>query len=351
MSTTQNIIDALKNQGIKADSAQLELINRLSKINLNKRLVDVINKFSGNENLGIYIWGDVGRGKTLIINEYIKQLKQNSIKAFHYIDFMNFIHDELNNYSGLSNPLKYVSKTLSKKCNLIFIDEFQVEDVADAMIIANLLKEILNSGVKVILTSNAHPNDLYKDGLQRQKFIKSMQECVEKLDIFMLDGGIDYRTRNIIELDKNKKNNYSDKEITKFLKNNFAFSDDQKTEIQINNRKFQCKISTNNFLWIDFMSFFKEATGTKDYKEISIRYDWIFISNFCECDDDSADIIRRFISFVDIVYSSKSKVKFFFNGVHTNTIYKGTKLDFLWVRCVSRLSEMQMFEYLTKDNN
>ena len=78
MSTTQNIIDALKNQGIKVDSAQLELINRLSKITLNKRMFSVINKLSGNKNLGIYVWGDVGRGKTLIVNEYLKQLKQNS---------------------------------------------------------------------------------------------------------------------------------------------------------------------------------------------------------------------------------------------------------------------------------
>ena len=93
MSTTQNIIDALKNQGIKVDSAQLELINRLSKITLNKRMFNVINKLSGNKNLGIYVWGDVGRGKTLIVNEYLKQLKQNSLKTYHYIDFMNTVHN------------------------------------------------------------------------------------------------------------------------------------------------------------------------------------------------------------------------------------------------------------------
>ena len=351
MSTTQNIIDALKNQGIKVDSAQLELINRLSKITLNKRMFSVINKLSGNKNLGIYVWGDVGRGKTLIVNEYLKQLKQNSLKTYHYIDFMNTVHNELNNFSGLSNPLRHVLKSLIKECSLIFIDEFQVEDVADAMIISNLLKEILDSGVKVILTSNAHPNDLYKDGLQRQKFIKSMHACVEKLDIFKLDGGIDYRTRNIIELDNDKKNSYTDNHITRFLKNNFAFSDDHSSEVQINNRKFKCKISSNNFLWIDFMSFFKEPTNSKDYKEISNRYDWIFISNFYECDDDSADIIRRFISFIDILYTRKSKIKFFFNDIDIDSIYTGVKLEFLWVRCASRLSEMQMYEYLTNDNN
>ena len=349
MSTTQNIIDALKNQGIKADSAQLELINRLSKINLNKRLVDVINKFSGNENLGIYIWGDVGRGKTLIINEYIKQLKQNSIKALHYIDFMSFIHDELNNYSGLSNPLKYVSKTLTKKCNLIFIDEFQVEDVADAMIIANLLKEILDSGVKVILTSNAHPNDLYKDGLQREKFIKLIKICSKKLEIFMLDGKIDYRLRNIIDTNHIEQYSYSEKDILNLIKDNFILSNEHIKEIIINDRKFTCKLFSNNLLWIGFMTFFKEPNSSQDYKSIFNRLDWIFISNFKSCNDDSADIIRRFISFIDIAYTKKSKVKFFFNDKDIKNIYVGKKLQLLWARCSSRLSEMQNYGYLSDD--
>ena len=93
MSMTKNIIDALKNQGIKADSAQLSLIEALSKIKTNKNFTNAIWRFTRDENLGIYIWGDVGRGKTLIVNEFLNQLQDTRVKNFHYIDFMGFVHD------------------------------------------------------------------------------------------------------------------------------------------------------------------------------------------------------------------------------------------------------------------
>ena len=202
---TKNIIDALKNQGIKADSAQLSLIEALSKIKTNKNFTNAIWRFTRDENLGIYIWGDVGRGKTLIVNEFVNQLQDTRVKSFHYIDFMSFVHDELNSSSGKKDPLKNVSNKIAYKCNLVFIDEFQVEDVADAMIVTDILERILNIGLKIIITSNAHPNNLYQDGLQRQKFIKSIQNCTKKLEIFNLNGDTDYRTKNIIELDSNKK--------------------------------------------------------------------------------------------------------------------------------------------------
>ncbi len=346
MSIYKNIIDALKNQDIKADSGQLSLIKELSKIKYNKNFTNTIMKLATNESLGIYIWGDVGRGKTFIVNEYLKQLKEKRIKSFHYIDLMSFIHHELYSNAGFKDPLKIISKKIAAKYSLIFIDEFQVEDVADAMIITSLLQQILDSGVKVIITSNAHPSDLYKDGLQRQKFIKSMEFCTAQLDIFNLKGDVDYRTKNIIDIKSNKINIYTEKDIVNLIKDNFSSYSHESDEISINNRKFKCKFYSNNLLWIDFMIFFKEATGSSDYKDISYKLDWIFISNFNECDDESIDIIRRFISFIDIVYSKKVKVKFFFNHIDINQIYTGTRLGLLWSRCASRLNEMRSYNYL-----
>jgi cell division protein ZapE len=302
--------------------------------------------FSKQIDCGIYIWGDVGRGKTLITNEYIKQVQDDSIKSFHYIGFMNFIHSELNKNSGLKNPLSKVSKILTKKTSLIFIDEFQVEDVADAMIIGDLLIKIIDSGTKLILTSNAHPDSLYKDGLQRQKFMDSIKFLKKRVDIHELNGDIDYRTRNIIQLNNNDI--YSEENITSFIANNFGTDHLNSGEIEINNRRFECKLALNNILWIEFSSFFREPTGSNDYKYISDKFDWIFISNFNYCDDDSIDIIRRFISFIDIAYIQKTKVKFFFNNLDFNNLYKGAKIEILWQRCGSRLSEMQSSKYLKR---
>ena len=202
MSDTQNIIDKLKNQGLEPNLNQIKLISNLNRINLKKRNIFKINRLKDDALNGIYIWGDVGRGKTLITKEYLSFNDHLRIKDFHYIDFMNFVHAELNNNSGSKNPLKLVTKSLLNSYELLFIDEFQVEDVADAMIVGDLLNKIIDRGMKVILTSNAHPNDLYQNGLQRQKFIKSMNIFADKIKIFKLEGDIDYRTKNLIELNK-----------------------------------------------------------------------------------------------------------------------------------------------------
>jgi predicted ATPase len=99
-------------------------------------------------------------------------------------------------------------------------------------------------------------------------------------------------------------------------------------------------------LWIEYSSFFKEPTGSKDYEYICKKFDWIFISKFQKGDDDSIDIVRRFISFIDISYASRAKIKFFFNELDINEIYSGSKIDLLWSRCTSRLSEMRTYKYL-----
>ena len=134
MSSIQNIIDDLKNQGVTLDLNQIDLLQKLSSLQNRKKSI-FNNK---NNNQGIYVWGDVGRGKTLIVQSFLRTIQKKDFALFHYIDFINFIHDELKNYSGLKNPLKKISKKISEENKLIFIDEFQVEDVADAMIVGDL---------------------------------------------------------------------------------------------------------------------------------------------------------------------------------------------------------------------
>lgn len=347
MSVEQNIIDALKNQGTNPDLAQIDLIKKLCEMQSRKNFLS-LKIFSKQKNLGLYIWGDVGRGKTLITNEYLKHIKDKDVRTFHYIDFMNYVHDQLNNFSGLKNPLRKISKNLCKN-RLIFIDEFQVEDVADAMIVGDLLLQLIENGTKLILTSNAHPNDLYKDGLQRQKFQESIEAFLKNIIIHELKGETDYRTRNIIQLAKNDDTIYSDEDISTLIKKNFGIDKLESNEVEINHRKFGCKVVSNNILWIEYSSFFNAATGAKDYKHICNKFDWIFISKLQSSDDNYIDIVRRFISFIDIAYANQAKIKIFFNDLDINELYTGSKIDLLWNRCASRLSEMRTYEYLNSN--
>ena len=347
MSDSQNIIDKLKNQGLEPNLNQIKLISVLNRVDLKKRKIFKINRLKEDALDGIYIWGDVGRGKTLITKEYLSLNHDLRIKDFHYIDFMNFVHDELNNNSGSKNPLKLVTKSLCKSYDLLFIDEFQVEDVADAMIIGNLISELIEDGINIIITSNAHPNDLYKDGLQRKKFLDSMEILQQKVEVYELNAGIDYRTKTIIELNSFEKS-HTNEEIQKLINGNVDSGSIFSSRITINDRDFECKQVNNNLIWIGFEDFFRQPTGTDDFIYMCNKYDWIFISDFIECDDDSLDIVRRFISFVDIAYKEKTKVRFFFNEQEISKTYSGQKLGIIWERCESRLKEMVLFDHLNQ---
>ena len=260
---------------------------------------------------------------------------------------MQSIHNELSSLSGKKNPLDHIAKSFSKKSEVIFIDEFQVEDIADAMIVGNLLNQLIERNVFVYITSNAHPNELYKDGLQRKKFQDSMKLFQKHARVYKLDGSKDYRTRNIVNFNNNTKNkSYKDSEIVSLIETNYHNVDFKISTFQINDRVFSCKAKCNNFLWLSFNNFFSEPNGNKDFIKISENVDWIFINEFRNCDDESADIIRRFISFIDICYRDQTKIKFFFNDIDYENLYSGVKLKILWERCCSRLIEMQTKEYL-----
>ena len=345
MSVSKNIIDELKNQGSIPNVYQKDLIKAFDNIQLNTHIfISFVNLFQ-KKTAGIYVWGEVGRGKTLLINAFLKNLPKNiNFQSFHYIEFMNFIHENLTKFSGSKDPLKEIAKLFSKNNKLICIDEFQVEDVADAMIIGYLLNMLVNLNVIILITSNAHPDNLYIDGLQRQKFMKSINFLKTKIEIFHLKGDIDYRTKKIINMDHKHIEFFKDDDIHKLISKSFGITTIN-NKLVINDRKFNCKNLSNNFLWIEFVSFFSDSTSSSDYEHICEKFDWIFISNFISCDDDSIDIVRRFITFIDIAYMKKSKVKFFSANITLSSLYVGKKIDNLWVRCSSRLKEMQNQEY------
>lgn len=337
------IIKSFKNRGIILDSEQLNLLSDLvESIQPEKKLNDELEGKLTKRSF--YVWGDVGRGKTLILKSFFNLLTERKA-AFHYMEFMQTVQEQLSNLKGKKNPLNTIARELTKKCKVIFIDEFQVEDITDAMIIGNLINQLIKLNVTFYLTSNVHPDDLYTDGLQREVFMNEIDIMKKSITIHKINGLVDYRSRNILNLD-NSNNIYDDNTILDFLRDNFENLNFDK-KYYVNSRKFSCKATSSDFLWISFSDFFREPGGDREYIEISNNIEWIFINDFITCDDDSADILRRFISFIDICYKNKMKVKFFFNNLSCNDLYTGVKLNHLWGRCKSRLNEMQSLNYLT----
>ena len=343
MSISKNILKKLLSKDITLDVSQLDFIDIFDKHKPKKSGL-FFNSFK-NSLKGFYLWGDVGRGKTLILSSIFEELTFKKGK-FHYIDFMHSIHHDLEKLSGTKNPLDIIADSLASNYEVIFIDEFQVEDVADAMLITNLFKKLFEKDIYFLLSSNAHPENLYQDGLQRQKFLSAIDLMMKFLNVYKLEGDKDYRISLISRFEENNENNLFDKnKIKEFISSTFA-CDNFKEKIIINNRTFSSNGFNNSFLWLSFNKFFHEPSSAKDYIEICKDYDWILINEFMICNDDEADIIRRFISFIDVAYKENTKVKFFNEGINPEDIYTGSKFQYLWERSQSRINEMKSKKYL-----
>ena len=289
---------------------------------------------------GCYVHGDVGRGKTMMLNAIFKEIKLTKC-SYHFIEFMKFIHNELGLVENTKDPIEIIAKRIASKYRVIFIDEFQVEDVSDAMIIGKLLNLLSKMNVFIMLTSNAKIENLYKNGLQRDKFIKQIKKLEESFVVYEFIGDKDYRLMNIDLNSSSNGKELSQDQIFEFIKKNFNFIGDLNKDLTINDRTFTCKGNTKDFIWLSYKDFFRQNLAISDFLLICKDFEWFFIDDFEQNDDYGKDIIRRFIGFIDIAYIEKVKIKFFINVDDIRSLYTGDELSFLWDRTVSRLEEMQ----------
>jgi cell division protein ZapE len=338
MKDIEIVLENLASQEIKPDKSQQSFLEAFIEFDSKHKQTSLFRK---NTNPGsIYLWGPVGRGKTLLLQAIDASYFKNS-GQFHFLEFMQLIHSSLFEVSNHKDPLVLVAKKIAKNYDMIFIDEFQIEDIADAMIIGSVIESLIAKGVRIILSSNTHPSNLYQDGLQRSKFLPAIEFIQSHFMIFYLQGFEDYRLRDIALI------NSDEPDIKDFLSKTFSEEWTDSNEFIVNERSFQCEGKSSKFLWLSFQNFFSEPCGSKDFIEIAKHYEWVFISNFHACDDEHLDKIRRFISFIDITYQERQKMKLFYEDGFLTDIYQGTQLKFLWARSESRLYEISSTSYLT----
>ena len=337
------VIENFSTQDIVLDNAQASFLEEFISIDstLKPKLFFSKNNLIGN----LYLYGPVGRGKTMLLEAIIDCYFSNSGK-FHFVEFMQLVHKKLSDFSGNSDPLLMVVKSLSKEYKIIFLDEFQIEDIADAMIIGTLIESLTNMGTRLMITSNSHPDDLYKNGLQRAKFIKTINFINNNFLIHHLLGTEDYRLREIAHFDSSANDRNSDKSVGDFLQRTFNSEIIDITEFTVSNRVFHCLGCSDKILWLSFDDFFSSPCASKDFIEIVKTFEWVFINNFHSCTDEHLDKLRRFISFIDIAYQEKQKLKFFYDPNLINTLYSGNQLLHLWVRTESRLHQITTTKYL-----
>ncbi|MDB4254061.1 cell division protein ZapE [Gammaproteobacteria bacterium] len=337
MQDIEIVLENLASQEVTPDQAQQLFLEAFIEFDSKYKQTSLFRK---NSNPGsIYLWGPVGRGKTLLLKAIDASYFKNS-GQFHFLEFMQLIHNSLFEVSKNKNPLALVAKKIAKDYEILLIDEFQIEDIADAMIIGSVIESLVSKGIRIMLSSNAHPNNLYKDGLQRNKFLPAIEFIQSNFMIFNLEGPEDYRLRDITLISSYEP------DVKEFLAKTFGEEWAESQQFIINDRSFPCEGRSSKFLWLSFQEFFSEPCGSKDFIDIAKNYEWVFISGFHACDDQHLDKIRRFISFIDITYQEHQKMKLFYADGFLTDFYQGTQLNLLWERSESRLHEISSKSYL-----
>lgn len=346
-----------------ADDAQLEAITMLQRLydELSENQLTPVKKqsfiqrlFKTEKNLGasiqgLYFYGGVGRGKTYLVDLFFHSLKGERKQRLHFHHFMLHVHKELTKLQGEVDPLKKIAKQLASETDVICFDEFFVDDITDAMILGGMFEALFAEGVVLVATSNIHPDNLYKNGLQRARFLPAIDLINQHCDVFNLDGGKDYRLGRLIEAEIYHYP-LDDKALLQ-IKNTFeTLATGDKLygkEITINNRPLTTIATSIDTLSIEFNELCDGPRSVHDYIELAILYRTVLVANIPQMLSQHNDLCRRFIAMIDEFYD-RNVVVIMSAEVNVMDLYQGTLLSFEFQRCVSRLLEMQSKAYLSK---
>ncbi len=307
---------------------------------------------------GLYIWGGVGFGKTHIVDFFYKHLPIDNKMRLHFHRFMQIVHDDLKQQAHIENPLKAVAKTFAKKTRLLCLDEMHVNDITDAMILAQLFSHLFDYGVTLVTTSNVPPSGLYKGGLQRTRFLPTIALLEEKTKVVNMDSGIDYRLRlleqadvyQIISNDDSKMNckAAADKKMQNYFTSLVAVSHHKKlNHVFINDREIPVIKWADGIAWFTFEALCETNRSTDDYIQLGRFFHTIMISDIPIMSSMQNDAARRFVNMIDEFYDRHVNVIVTAEALPTE-LYIGTRLAFEFERTASRLIEMQSKKYLAK---
>lgn len=302
---------------------------------------------------GLYFWGGVGRGKTYLVDTFYDALPFERKMRTHFHRFMQRVHKDLTALEGVKNPLTAIAEQISKEATVICFDEFFVSDIGDAMILGGLMEELFARGVTLVSTSNIVPDGLYKDGLQRDRFIPAIKLLNKYTDVVNVDSGVDYRLRTLeqAELYHCPLDETAESSLQKSFDS--LAPDCKHTEadvaIDILGRQIPVKAICDDVAWFEFEGLCDGPRSQNDYIEIGKLYHAILISNVPVMGVKNDDLARRFINLIDEFYDRGVKV-IMSADAPIHEIYSGGSLEFAFQRTTSRMLEMQSHEYLAREH-
>ncbi len=344
----------LQRPGFAIDPAQARAVEHLQRVHtellarrprraaLGKRLVWPAVK-------GLYFWGGVGRGKTYLMDCFYESLPFSRKQRTHFHRFMQAVHQARRQYPDEQDPMAKVAADIAAQARVLCFDEFFVSDIADAMILARLLEVLFEHGVTLVTTSNIAPDGLYKDGLQRQRFLPAIELIKAHTEVLQVEGGTDYRLRVLeqAELYHHPLDAQADINLQQYFNAIASEPGVANACLSLHGRNLSTRHLAEGVLWMDFSALCQGPRGTADYVEIARCFHTVLMSDVPPLTRDLEDESRRFVNLVDEFYDRG--VKLILSAAEPlERLYQGERLQFEFQRTESRLREMQSRQYLAK---
>ncbi len=356
--------EALKKRGFAEDDSQHRAVVRLQQLfeewsSYKRRRRTALQRLVVRPELprGVYLWGDVGRGKTFLMDSFYRCLPLVRRRRVHFHHFMRDVHRELDELKGRPNPLEALSDRIARRYRLICFDEIAISDVADAMILGRLLTRTMDRGVVYCMTSNYHPDELYKGGLKREDFIPAIALLKERLDVVHVDGGTDYRKRALqqVRTYHSPLTPESDRALMHAF-GQIAEVEEEFHELDVEGRVIPYRHRAGGVVWFDFKVICGWGRSQNDYLDLARRFHTIIVSGVPRMGLERADEARRFTLLVDVLYDQRVKLVVSAEAPTEQLLVRDARsssaqlkaMIFQFDRTTSRLAEMQTVDYLSE---
>jgi len=333
---------------VELDGLQQRVQSRVSGRRSLLRFFGATRRTRNGGETGLYIWGGVGRGKTFLMDLFFETLSIEAKRRIHFHRMMQEVHDRLAQLGDIENPLDQVADDIARDARVLCFDEFYVSDIGDAMILAGLLQGLFERGVTLVATSNSAPDDLYRDGLQRQRFRPAIDLIKKQTQVLHIGGDTDYRLRLLQQagtylspddaVARDKLRQYFDDSASSQVSHNQV--------IRVNGRDIQTHAVAKGIVWFQFEDICDGPRSQNDYIELARWFPVVIVSGVPVFDETLENQARRFIALVDEFYDRRVKLLLSTNADATD-LYGGERLTFEFDRTISRLIEMQSTGYLS----
>ena len=346
---------------ISSDAAQARAVEALDRLHRDLRSATPhrgwrgkVAKLAGKRPTpvrGLYLWGSVGRGKTVLMDLFFNALPFADKRRQHFHRFMAAVHERLKAHRNVENPLELIAEEIANDTRVICFDEFAVTDIADAMLLGNLFAGLFSRGVTLAATSNIVPDQLYSGGLQRQRFLPTIALLKEHCEVLHVDGGIDYRLRALERADvyQTPAGSLADQRLAEFFEDIAPDEGDDGGSLELLGRRIEYRRSADGVIWFDFEKICDGPRSQDDYIELSRLYQTVLVSDVPRFDTTLENQARRFMALVDEFYDRR--VKLILSAAAPATeLYRGERLKQEFQRTQSRLQEMQSHDYLAAEH-